>query len=140
MYKPEWNRDVSPYLAVDDVKAQITFLEKVFNATIIEAPKMEGKIFHAELKLGDSVVVIGRTSPPDWPAMKNGIYVYVRDVQKVFDAAMKHGAKSVMEPTETQWGNIDSAFDDPQQNRWFVAKLVKPMTEEEITEAMKKPE
>ncbi len=136
-YKPTWNRDVSPYLIVDDVDAQIDFVTKVFGADIIEAPKMNGKIFHAELKLGDSVVMIGQASSPDWPAMKGNTYVYVPDVQKIYDAAMAHGAKSVMAPTETQWGNIDSGFDDTQGNRWWVAKLLKPMTEQDITDAMK---
>lgn len=137
-YKPNWNRDVSPYLIVDDVDAQIDFLVKAFRAEIIEAPKMNGKIFHAELKVGDSVVMVGQAQAPDYPAMKNNTYVYVPDVQAIYDAGLKHGAKSVMKPTETPWGNIDSAFDDPQGNRWWIAKLVKPMNEDEITEAMKR--
>lgn len=136
-YKPDWNRDVSPYLTVNDVEAQIDFISKVFGATIIEAPKMNGKIFHAELKVGDSVIMVGAARQPDAPAGKGNTYVYVPDVQKVYDAAMAAGATSVMEPNETQWGNIDSGFDDPQSNRWWVAKLVKPMTEHEITAAMK---
>ncbi len=136
-YKPDWNRDVSPYLIVDDVEAQIKFVTDVFGAEVIEAPKMNGKVFHAELKIGDSVVMIGQASGKDFPARKGNTYVYTKDVQKIFDKALKHGAKSVMDPQETPWGNIDSGFDDPQGNRWWVAKLLKPMTEAEITEAMK---
>lgn len=135
-YKPDWNLDVSPYLIVDDVDAQMRFLQDVFDATIIEAPKMDGKIFHAELRVGDSVIMIGQAGK-DFPARHGNTYVYVPDVQKIYDKAMKHGAKKVMEPQETPWGNIDSGFDDPQGNRWWVAKLLKPMTEDEITDAMK---
>jgi len=136
-YKPDWNKDVSPYLVVKDVEAQIEFLQQVFGAEVIEAPKMDGKVFHAELRLGDSVVMVGKASDGDFSARKGSVYVYSDDVQKVYDLALKHGAKSVMEPTETTWGNLDSGFDDPQGNRWWVAKLLKPMTEAEITEAMK---
>lgn len=135
-YKPDWNRDVSPYLIVDDVEAQIEFVKKVFGAEVIEAPKMNGKVFHAELKIGDSVVMIGQAQSPEWPAMQGNTYIYVEDVQKIYDAGLKHGGTSVMAPTEMPWGNIDSAFDDPQHNRWWVARLTKPMNEEEITSAM----
>lgn len=135
-YKPDWNRDVSPHFLVDDVEAEIQFIQNVFDAEIIEAPKMNGKVFHAELKIGDSVVMIGR-SGKDFPARQGSAYVYTKDVQKVFDKALSHGAKSIVEPQETPWGNIDSGFDDPQGNRWWVAKLLKPMTEAEITDAMK---
>lgn len=135
-YKPDWNRDVSPHFLVNDVEAQIQFIQEVFDAEIIEAPKMDGKVFHAELRIGDSVVMIGR-SGKDFPARQGSAYVYTNDVQKVFDTAIKLGAKSIMDPQETRWGNIDSGFDDPQGNRWWVAKLLKPMTEAEITEAMK---
>ena len=136
-YKPSWNRDVSPYLIINNVEAQIKFMQQVFGAEIIEAPKMNGKVFHAELKLGDSVVMVGQASGKDYPARQGNTYVYVADVQKVYDTAIKHGAKGVMEPTETPWGNMDSGFDDPQGNRWWVAKLIKPMTEQQITDAMK---
>lgn len=135
-YKPKWNRDVSPYLIVDDVDAQIEFIMSVFGAELIEAPKINGKIFHAELKIGDSVVMVGQAQSPDWPAMKGNIYMYVEDVQKVYDAGLQHGGTSVMVPTAMPWGNLDSAFDDPQHNRWWVARLTKPMDEQEITEAM----
>jgi len=135
-YKPDWNRDVSPHFLVDDVDVLIKFLQDVFGAEIIEAPKINGKIFHAELQIGDSVVMAGQASK-DFPARKGSAYVYVKDVEKVFGKAIKHGCKSVMEPQETPWGNIDSGFEDPQGNLWWVAKLIKPMTEDEISEAMK---
>lgn len=135
-YKPDWNRDVSAHFIVDDVEAQIEFIKEVFDAEVIEAPKINGKVFHAELRIGDSVVMIGLASK-DFPPRQGSAYVYTKDVQKVFDKAIKLGAKSVMDPQETPWGNIDSGFDDLQGNRWWVAKLLKPMTEAEITDAMK---
>lgn len=137
LYKPDWNKDVSPYLVVQSVEDQIAFLTKVFGTQTIEAPKMNDHVFHAELKLGDSVVMIGRASK-DFAAVKGNVYVYVPDVRAVHKKALEHGAKTVMEPADMPYGNIESGFTDPQNNTWWLAQLVKPMSEQDITDAMKK--
>lgn len=136
-YKPDWNKDVSPYLIVQSVEDEISFLTAVLGTETIEAPKMDGHVFHAELKLGDSVIMVGRATK-NFGAGKGNVYVYVPDVRATHEKALQHGAKTVMEPADMPYGNIESGFTDPQNNTWWLAQLVKPMTEQDITDAMKK--
>lgn len=132
-YKPDWNNDVSPYLTVDSVEDQIKFLHNVFGAEVIEAPKQpDGKVFHAEVRIGDSIVMIG-LSQKDWPALKSNVHVYVPDVNEVYKLALNNGAKTLTEPADMFYGNREAGFADPEGTNWWIAQLLKPMTEQEIT-------
>ncbi len=133
-YKPDWNNAVSPYLSVDDVEKEIAFIQAVFSGELVEAPKSpDGKVFHAEIKIDDSVIMIGRASK-EYPALKGNIHVYVRDVDAVYMRALKSGATKTIEPTDLFYGNREAGVVDPQGNQWWLAQLLKVMTENEITE------
>ena len=104
-YKPPWNNAVSPYLMVEDVEMEIAFITAVFGGEVIETPKSpDGKVLHAEIKIDDSVIMIGRASA-DFPALKGNLYIYVESVDSVFDIALKHGAKTIMKPADRFYGN-----------------------------------
>jgi PhnB protein len=74
-YKPDWNNTLSPYLMVDSVEQEISFITEVFGGELVEAPRSpDGKMFHAEIKIDDSVIMIGRSSD-DWPSLKGNIHI-----------------------------------------------------------------
>ena len=129
---PDGYPQVIPYLIVDGGEAAIGFYSKVLGATErMHMPSPGGRIGHAELELGDSVImladehpdmgILGPRSVGGTPVM---ISVYVEDVDSVFERALAEGAKSVR-PVENQfYGDRTGQFEDPFGHRWSVATHV----------------
>jgi PhnB protein len=123
---------VCPYLIVESVEKQIAFLHEVFGAEIKESLKNgEGIIMHGEVKIGDTVIMIGRGSAGFslHPAMN---YVYVQDVNLTYNKAIETGAASVYEPADRFYGVREAGFKDMHNNTWYVAQHVKDVSVEEM--------
>jgi PhnB protein len=123
---------VCPYLIVESVEKQIAFLHEVFNAEIKESLKNgEGIIMHGEVKIGDTVIMMGRGSVgfSPHPAMN---YVYVQDVNLTYHKAIKTGAESIYEPADRFYGVLEAGFKDIHGNTWYVAQHVKEVSTENM--------
>ncbi|MFN0028284.1 MAG: VOC family protein [Acidimicrobiales bacterium] len=131
---------VSPYLSVDGAAAAIEFYGAVFGA--IERVRMDapdGKIGHAEVQIGDSVIMLSDTFPgmgaPSPTALGGSpvtLMVYVTDVDDVFSRALQAGAKEIS-PVENQfYGDRTAQFEDPFGHRWNVATHVEDVSPEEM--------
>ena len=124
-WKPRGYPSVSPYLVVERAKETIAFLEKVFDATPLrryDAP--DGSIMHAELRIDDSVVMIGHAGP-SWPAVPMHIHIYVADVDAAYRRALEAGGVSVQEP-KANAGDPDrrGGVKDPGGNTWWMGTQV----------------
>lgn len=137
---PEGYPQVSPYLAVDDARAAIEFYTRVFGASErMHLPDPSGKIGHAELTLGDSVIMLSDEYPEmgvRGPKAVGGtpvmISVYVDDVDSVYDRAVKAGAKG-LRPVENQfYGDRSGQFEDPFGHRWSIATHVEDVSPDEM--------
>jgi len=139
---PEGYPRVIPSLAVDGAAKAIDFYCEVFGAT--ERMRMggpDGKIGHAELTLGDSLIFLADEFPDMGfvgPAQIGGtpvtVSVYVDDVDAAFDRAVKGGAK-VLRPVENQfYGDRTGQFEDPFGHRWSVATHVEDVPPDEMAE------
>jgi PhnB protein len=137
---PDGYPRVSPYLSVDGASAAIDFYSKVFGATErARMPMPGGRIGHAELQLGDSVVMLADEFPEAGvrgPKAVGGtpvtISVYVEDVDAVFDRALQEGASS-LRPVEDQfYGDRSGQFEDPFGHRWSVASRVEDVPSDEM--------
>ena len=137
---PDGYPRVTPYLCVDGADAAIAFYTKVLGAT--EKVRMgapQGKIGHAELELGDSVVMladehpeVGFLSPKSVGGTPVTISVYVEDVDVVYERAVAEGA-SAERPVEDQfYGDRTGQFQDPFGHRWHVATHVEDVPPEEM--------
>src|SRR5436305_8818460 len=137
---PDGDPQVMPYLAVDGAAAAIAFYGTVFGAT--ERMRMGapgGRIGHAELQLGDSVIMLadespdaGNRSPKSIGGTPVTLTVYVEDVDEVFDRAVKQGA-SVLRPVENQfYGDRTGMFEDPFGHRWSISTHVEDVEPEEM--------
>ncbi len=137
---PEGYPQVTPYLCIDGAAAAIEFYGTVLGATErMRMPGPEGKIGHAELQLGDSVIMLS----DEWPEMGvrspkavGGtpvmLSMYVEDVDAVFDRAVAAGATPVR-AVETQfYGDRSGQFEDPFGHRWNVASHVEDVSPEEM--------
>jgi PhnB protein len=137
---PDGYPQVTPYLCVDGAKAAIEFYSNVLGAKErMHMPAPDGKIGHAELELGDSLIMLADEFPEmgiRGPKAVGGtpvmISIYFEDADAVFDAAVAAGATAVR-PVENQfYGDRTGQFEDPFGHRWSVATHVEDVPPEEM--------
>jgi PhnB protein len=139
---PEGYNTVSPYLAVDDAEKAIEYYKKAFGAE--ETVRMngpDGRIGHAELKIGDSHIMLSdpfpesSTKPPtELGGTSASIFMYVEDVDAVVQKAVDQGATVTMEVEDQFWGDRFGSITDPFGHNWSIATHVEDLTPEEIEE------
>jgi PhnB protein len=137
---PDQYPRVMPYLHVDGAADAIAFYERVLGATErLRMPDPNGRIGHAELQLGDSVIMLADEYPDmgiRGPAAFGGtpvtISVYVEDVDEVFQRALDAGAKTVQELQDQFYGDRSGQFEDPFGHRWSVAQHVEDVAPDEM--------
>jgi PhnB protein len=119
---PEGYHTVTPYLMVRDAQEEIEFLKNALGATESHPPmkRPDGKIMHAEMKIGDSRVMFGEANE-QWPATTSSLYVYVPDADSAYKRAVQAGGKSTVEPTDQFYGDRSGCIADPSGNTWWLA-------------------
>jgi PhnB protein len=137
---PDGYPQVIPYLSIDGANAAIDFYQKVFGAK--ERMRMTGpgdKIGHAELELGDSLIMLadtfpdmGGTSPKAIGGTPVSVMVYVTDVDACFQRALDNGATTVNEVADQFYGDRSGQFEDPFGHKWYVASHVEDVPEDEM--------
>ena len=142
---PEGYHTVTPYLAVDDAALAIDFYKRAFGAK--ERMRMEapgGKIGHAELEIGDSVVMLSDPfpqstvrSPKELGGTCAGVFMYVEDVDAVVKQAVDAGATVTMEVADQFWGDRFGSVRDPFGHLWSIATHVEDVPPEEMAERAK---
>ncbi len=113
---------VTPYLHPRGADRLVAFLRQAFDAVEIEPPAISpaGKVMHATLRIGDSVIEIGEAHS-QWQPMPMSIHLYVGDADAVYERALKAGATSNFPPRDMPYGERSGAIVDPFGNSWFVA-------------------
>jgi PhnB protein len=137
---PEGFHTATPTLVVRDAAQAIEFYKKVFGADeIMRMPSPDGKISHAEIKIGDSIIFLsdefpnmGGKSPQTLGGFSGGIYLYVPDVDDVFEKAVAAGGRAAMPVTDMFWGDRHGNFIDPYGHSWGVSTHTEDLTEEEM--------
>ncbi len=137
---PDGYPRVTPYLSIDGADAAIDFYSKVFGAAErVRMPDPEGRIGHAELQVGDSLIMLADEYPEmgiRGPKAVGGtpvtISIYVEDVDDVFDRAVELGAKAVRPVEDQFYGDRSGQFEDPFGHRWSVATHVEDVPPDEM--------
>ena len=137
---PDGYPTVSAYLCVDGAAEAIEFYKDVFGAT--ERMRMagpDGKIGHAELAIGDSVVMLadehpdmGVLGPTAFGGTPVTIGVYVTDVDATFDRALRGGAKEIRPVQDQFYGDRSGQFEDPYGHRWSVSTHIEDVSPDEM--------
>ena len=123
-YKPEGYSTVSPYLIAAGAHRVIDFLEKAFAARALRrSDTPDGSIMHAEVRIGDTVVMIGDTGQ-NWPAVPAHVHVYVDDVDATYRRALESGGVSVQAPERKGDPDRRGGVKDPAGNTWWIATQV----------------
>ena len=95
-----------------------------------------GKVAHGELGFGDAVLMMGSPMPPQFPARKASLAIFVKDCEATYNEALNAGARSLQEPTDQFYGDRNAQFEDPFGNEWSVMTHVKDISEREMKKAM----
>jgi PhnB protein len=136
---PEGFHAVTPGLTVRDAAKAIDFYKRAFGA--VELYRMSapgGKIGHAEIKIGDSIIMLsdefpmGARSPQSAGGTTVTLHLYVQDVDAAFKQAVGAGAKADMPPTDMFWGDRYGQLTDPFGHSWGLATHVKDVSPEEM--------
>lgn len=125
-YKPVDYNSVSPYLIVHDVPAVIDFLERTLDASPLRRHlHADGSIMHAEVRIGDSVIMLGGAQP-DWPNSTCHVHIYVPDVDETHARALANGAEEIQAPIRKD-GEDDKrgGVKGPAGNSWWFATVVR---------------
>jgi PhnB protein len=142
---PEGYQTVTPYLALDDAAKAIEYYKKAFGAK--ERGRMDapgGKIGHAELEIGDSLVMLSDAlpqfttrSPRELGGTTANVFLYVEDVDVVVKQAVDAGGTIEMEVADQFWGDRFGVVQDPFGHLWSIATHVEDVPPEEMAERAK---
>ncbi len=131
-YKPDNYPTVSSYFIVKDVGKFMNFMVRAFDGEKIEQiTDKGGKITHGEIRIEDSVIMAGRETP-DSPSFKSMVYIYTKDVDAIYQQALKAGAMPIMEPADQFYGDRSGGVEGPDGNYYWLATHFEDVSVEEM--------
>ncbi|NJN85840.1 MAG: VOC family protein [Leptolyngbyaceae cyanobacterium SL_7_1] len=141
---PDGYQTVTPYLAVQEAARAIEFYKQAFGATeFMRLADNNGKIAHAEIKIGDSIIMLADEYPDmgfHSPQTLNGspvtLMVYVENVDEQFNRAIAAGATTVRPLEDQFYGDRTATLSDPFGHNWIIASHVEDVSLEEIKTRM----
>jgi uncharacterized glyoxalase superfamily protein PhnB len=140
---PKGYHTVTPSLVVDGAAKALDFYKKALEAEeVMRFPGPDGTIMHAEIRIGDSRIMLGDEMPEQGgrgPKSYGGtpvsFFIYRENVDAAWKRAVEAGGKPVMPLADQFWGDRAGCFEDPFGHRWWLAQHVQDMTPEELRKA-----
>ncbi len=141
---PDGYHHITPYLVIQGAAAAIDFYKKVFGATeLFRMPQPDGRVGHAELKIGDSVFMLA----DEFPEMQIvgprtlgntpvGLHVYVEDADATFNHALSLGSRVKKPMADQFYGDRSGTIEDPFGHKWTIATHKEDVTPEEMKRRM----
>ena len=141
---PDGYHTVTPYLIITGAAQAIEFYKSAFGATeLVRMPDPKGKIAHAEIKIGDSMIMLadehpemGYRGPRSLGGTSVSILLYVPDVDTVFERAIKAGGKSQRAVADQFYGDRMGTFEDPFGHVWTIGTHIEDVAPEEMKRRM----
>jgi len=137
---PDGYHRIQPYLYIRGAAEAIDFYKKVFGATErMRMPQPDGRISHAEILFGDSVIMLADEhpekeihSPKHFGGSPISLMLYVEDCDAVYQQALSAGAKSLREPADQFYGDRMAGVEDPFGFQWWLGTHIKDVSMEEL--------
>jgi uncharacterized glyoxalase superfamily protein PhnB len=142
---PDGYHSITPALTVRDAARAIEFYKSAFGATdrggVMKGP--DGKVMHAELKIGDSIIMLsdefpqyGALAPQSVGGTSMSLHIYLDGVDAAFDRAVKAGAEVEMPVMDQFWGDRYGKLKDPFGHKWSIATHTKDLSMDEMKQGM----
>lgn len=125
---PEGYLTVTPYIMVQGAAQLIDFVKEAFGATETFRTTGSAGGLHAEVRIGDSMLMLGGSPGMSFPEMPTAIHLYVNEVDAVFQKAIDAGGTSIQKPSDQDYGERVGGIRDPFGNQWYIATLGKDAT------------
>ena len=140
MAAPPGYTAVTPWVISADTERLLAFAKQAFGAEELgRLTNADGSIAHAELRIGDAVVM-AFDARPSWPATPAFLRLYVEDGEATFRRAIAAGATEVTRMTEMFWGDLGGRVRDPFGNVWWIQQRLAEYTPEEMAERATRPD
>ena len=140
---PEGYHSVTPYLVIDGAAAAIDYYKEAFGASELFRMDHGGKIGHAEIKIGDSPIMLadefpemGHVGPKKLGGSPVGIMIYVDDVDTIYNRAIAKGGVEVKALQDQFYGDRSGTLKDPFGHLWTVATHKEDVSPEEMEKRM----
>lgn len=129
---PDGYHSVTPYLIVQGASGLIDFVKQVFNGeAFVRMERADGTILHAEVRIGDSVVMLSDAGGESTP-MPGMLHLYVNDADATYRRALAAGATSLQEPANQFYGDRSAGVKDQFGNQWWIATHIEDVSAEEM--------
>jgi len=129
---PQGYQAVIPYLVVNHAEQVIDFIKQTFQAQeLMRMTRPDGSVGHTELRIRDSVIMLGGAGA-EWKAMPSMLYLYLENVDEVYQRALAAGGVSLKEPSDQFYGDRTAAVTDMSGNQWWMATHTEEVSPEEI--------
>jgi PhnB protein len=128
---PDGYRTVTTYLSLKDADKAIDFYRRAFGAEErFRMPTPDGKVAHAEIVIGDSILMVSEAMQE--PVTSASLYLYVTDADALFKRAVSAGARADMPPADMFWGDRFGRVSDSFGVRWAIATHKEDLSQDEI--------
>jgi PhnB protein len=143
---PSGYHTVTPYLTVNDGTGALEFYKRAFGAReVMRMPAPNGKLGHAEMRIGDSIVMLSdefpgmstTKAPSSLGGTTGSLMVYLPNVDAAFHKAVDAGCKSLMPPTDMFWGDRYGKLEDPYGIQWGLLTHKENVPPKEMAERAK---
>lgn len=136
---PEGYHSVTPWIVAKGAAELIDYLKEAFDAEeISRMTHPDGKIGHAEIKIGDSIIMLF-DSQDNWPSTPGFFRLFVEDGDAVYHKAIAAGGKAVTEMTDLAFGDRVGRVSDPAGNIWWIQTPIEELDPEEIVKRGEDP-
>lgn len=137
--RPDGHHTITPSFVVPNAAQVVGFLERAFGAQVVDRyDRPDGALMHAELQIGDSVVMCAEPSDGH-SAMPATLSLYVaggKAVDAAYARALETGATSLSKPADQLWGYRSACVKDPGGNRWTICAITEVLSREELHRRM----
>ncbi len=124
-YRPDGFSTVNPYIFADDPEGLIDFLKRAFQAKEVNRSTMpNGEIANCIVKVGDSCFMISQARD-QFLGMRTSFYLFVDDVDEIYNRALEQGAKSELKPMDMSYEDRQGGIVDPAGNYWWISRRLK---------------
>lgn len=122
MHIPPNYLPVMPYLILDKAPEFLEYSKKVFGAQeqMIVPGDEQGSIKHGEIKIHNAVIMFAQ-STADWKQKPSGMFIFVENVDRVYNAGIEQGGTSLQKPAKQDYG-YSAGFEDPFGNHWWITE------------------